>query len=111
MRSVPQYGGCPIAYSKNPVELTRAQATYIEKTLTDLLKEVEDFTSKALKDKSLLKLLNVPENLDPTPTPLGLHIPFARMDFLFDGEKIHGLELNTDGTSGFNVVEWLGEQA
>ncbi len=111
MRSVPQFGGCPIAYSKNPVELTRAQATYIEKTLTDLLKEVEDFTSKALQDKSLLKHLNVPEDLDPTPTPLGLHIPFARMDFLFDGKEIHGLELNTDGTSGFNTTEWIAEEA
>lgn len=111
MKSVPQYNGSPVAYSKVPVELTRAQSQYIEKTFTDLLKEVEDFTTKALKDRSLLKLINVPEDIDPTPTPLGLHIPFARFDFLFDGETIHGLELNTDGTSGYNITEWVAEEA
>ena len=111
IQSVPLYDGKPLEFSKIPVELKRSDADYIESTLTQVLKDVEDFTVQALKDKKLLKAINVPEDLDPTPTPLGLHIPFARFDFLFDGRKIHGLELNTDGTSGFNVTEWLGEQA
>jgi len=110
-KSTPQFNGTPIAFSKKPVVLTLAQSQLIEKTLTGLLMEVEDFTNKALKDKSLLKALNVPEDLDPTPTPLGLHIPFARFDFLFDGKNIQSLELNTDGTSGYNVTEWVAAEA
>src|SRR4051812_28144248 len=104
IQSVPQYNGRPIAVSQNPVTLTRDQADYIEQTFTNLLKDVEDFTSRALKDRGLLKEINIPEDLDSTPTPLGLHIPFARFDFLFDGKEVHGLELNTDGTSGFNIA-------
>jgi hypothetical protein len=108
---VPLYDGKPLEYSKNPVGLKKSDAEYIESMLTAVLKDVEDFTNRALKDKKLLREVNVPDDLDPTPTPLGLHIPFARFDFLFDGKKIYGLELNTDGTSGFNVVEWLGAQS
>ena len=98
-------------FSLEPFSLKKEQALEIEKTFTSLLKEVEDFTNKALKDKKLLKSLNVPEDIAPEPTPLGLHIPFARFDFLYDGKDITALELNTDGTSGFNVVEWLGHEA
>ena len=110
-RSVPQYGGRPLSYSVAPLLIKKSEAQFIETALTDLLKKVEAFTEVALRDKQILKDLGVPEDLDPRPTPLGLHIPFARFDFLFDGKNLNVMELNTDGTAGFNVNEWIAEEA
>jgi len=110
-RSVPQYDGRPIVYSADPILIKESEARFIETTLTQLLKQIEDFTKTALRDKQILHDLGVPTDLDPSPTPLGLHIPFARFDFLFDGKNINVLELNTDGTSGYNVSEWVADEA
>jgi hypothetical protein len=108
---IPLYGGKPVSYSLDPVVLKRGDAKLIENSLSDLLKEIERFTARALSDNSILSQLGLPVNLDPRPSPLGMHIPFARFDLLFDAGKIHVLELNTDGTSGYNIAEWLGGQA
>lgn len=110
---IPSYNGKPIDYSLDPYILTGKQARFIETTLTKILKEVEAFTSKAVKSKKILKQLGLPLNLDPKPTKLGLHIPFARFDFTFDPttNELQLFELNTDGTSAWNVMEWLGEKA
>ena len=108
---IPQYGGQPLAVALEPVVLARKDADFIETTLTSLLRLAEDFTKKALIDPKLLKSLGLVEDLDPKPTPLGLHIPFARFDFLYDGQNLNVLELNTDGSSGFNIMEWLGLKA
>lgn len=108
----PLYNGQPIPFSLKPVEISKTVYTSIETSLTEALKQVEAFTTKALKDKKLLKQLGLPDLVDATPTPLGLHIPFARFDFVLDAENNpHILELNTDGTSGWNVMEWLCSQA
>jgi glutathionylspermidine synthase len=110
-KETPQYAGKPLDISLSPIILKKEDAQLIEKTLTESLKQVEDFTHSISKDRSLLKLLNLPEDLDLSPTPLGLHIPFARFDFLFDGKNVSALELNTDGTSGYNVTEWIADKA
>ncbi|MDZ4677085.1 MAG: hypothetical protein SGI74_06195 [Oligoflexia bacterium] len=110
-KSVPIYGGKPIPYSLKPVILTKEASLFIETSLTEILKQVEDFTTQALKDKKTLVQLGLPGDLDPRPTPLGLHIPFARFDFLFDGTNLNIIELNTDGTSGYNTTEWVAEAA
>jgi glutathionylspermidine synthase len=112
MNTTPLYNGQPILFSLNPVNLNTRMYEKIEITLTKVLKEVELFTAKALKDKKLLRQLGVPEDLDPTPTPLGIHIPFARFDFIItDQNEIKIMELNTDGTSNWNLVEWLANEA
>lgn len=105
---VPLYDGAPISYSKDPVVLSQKDAQKIEASLEGLLKDVETFTSQALQKSEVLQGLGLPPDLDPTPTPLGLHIPFCRFDFLYDKGNLEVLELNTDGTSGFNIMEWLG---
>ncbi len=119
--SVPLYSGKPIAFSPRPVKMKRSTYDFIESSLAGILKQLEDFTTQILgsnlgpsfkRDKDLLTSLGVPTNLDGTPTPLGLHIPFARFDFsLGDDGKIQIMELNTDGTSSWNVVEWVAEQS
>lgn len=108
---VPLYRGQPIPHSLDPVTLTRKEALQIETVLTAVLKQAEDFTKQAVKEPKLLRQLGLPENLNPEPTPLGLHIPFARFDFLWNGKDVQFLELNTDGTSGFNVMEWVNAKA
>jgi hypothetical protein len=101
---IPLYAGSPIAYSLKPVTLGKDSYNLIQSSLTKLLKQVEDFSTQVLakKDKKVYEVLGIPFDLDPTPTPLGLHIPFARFDFVLDeGGKIQVLELNTDGTSSW----------
>lgn len=107
----PQYAGSDLRVSLRPIDIKKSDAQKIETHLTQLLSEVENFSRMALGDPKLLRALGVPEAMDPTPTPLGLHIPFARFDFVFDGENIQVLELNTDGTSGFNICQWLSDNA
>ncbi len=106
----PLYAGKPVEYGEETFILSRKDAQFIENQLENLLKKIEEFTSKALKDPSTLALLGLPKDLNGAPSPLGLHIPFARFDCLFDGKDLHVLELNTDGTSGWNIAEWLGEK-
>jgi len=106
---IPQYGGKPILYSTEPLDIEQSQAQFIEASLTQLLKNVENFTTDVFRDRKLLKSLGLSQDLDATPTPLGLHIPFARFDFIFDGQNLQVLELNTDGTSGYNTTEWVAE--
>jgi hypothetical protein len=110
-KSVPIYGGKSIPYSTKAVALRRSDALLIETSLSGILKQVEDFTTHALKDRRILPHLGLPQDLDASPTPLGLHIPFARFDFLWDGTNLNVLELNTDGTSGYNTTEWVAEAA
>ncbi len=110
-QDAPQYAGKAVSYSLDPVCLEKSEVEFIEDTLTDVLKKVENFTTEAFKDNSILAQLGLPVNLQSIPTPLGLHIPFARFDILYEKNSLKILELNTDGTSGFNIVEWLGGAA
>jgi len=113
----PLYNGIPLEFSTDPVYIKKSDSIFIEETLTHLLSVAEEFTKQALKDPDLLIQLGLPPDLPDEPTPLGFHIPFARFDFLFDSlgttneSKLKVLELNTDGTSGFNTSEWIGEKA
>jgi hypothetical protein len=107
----PQYDEVSLPFSLKPVSFTKAQAKFIEEALTKVLRRAEDFTARAVNDERLLRSLGITELPNKNPTPIGLHIPFARFDFLFDGENLNILELNTDGTSGYNVMEWLGLKA
>ncbi|MBK9294055.1 MAG: glutathionylspermidine synthase family protein [Oligoflexia bacterium] len=110
--STPIYNGQPIPFSLKPIEIPRQVYSSIETSLTDILKQVESFTQKAVKDKKILRSLGLPDVIDGTPSPLGIHIPFARFDFILnENNEPVIIELNTDGTSGWNVVEWVCMQA
>jgi glutathionylspermidine synthase len=112
MKQAPLYDNKPIDFSLKPVVFSREDANYIEKELTSLLGTIEACTVESLAKPLLLKKLGIPaEVAGALPTPLGVHIPFARFDFFYSEKKLTVLELNTDGASGYNVVEWLGDHA
>lgn len=107
----PQYDGKPLEISLNPIGLKKSDYKFIQTKLENLLRDLEKFAQKSASDPETLKTLGLPSGVDYSPTPLGIHIPFCRFDCLWDGRKLSVLELNTDGTSGYNIVEWLGEKA
>jgi glutathionylspermidine synthase len=110
--SKPLFNGSVIDYDTTPVTLKKADSQKIETSFTDLLKKIEDFTTQSLKDVALLKRLGVEWDFGLSPTAFGLHMPFARFDFAFDKNNQPKIfELNTDGTSGWNVAEWVNDKA
>ncbi|MCC6276466.1 MAG: hypothetical protein IT289_00975 [Oligoflexia bacterium] len=111
LSEVPMFGGKPLAVDLNPITLPKVSVLKVAEFLEKLLRDVEQLTQDLDTNRGELIRLGLPVNLDLTPTPLGLHIPFARFDCLFDGTNVQVLELNTDGTSGFNVNEWLATAA
>ncbi len=109
-----EFGGIAPAVHAFPLLLSSAEEMHLRWTTDGLLRIVERVIEMYRADREVRAFFDLPRHieelclLEPGFRP---HVMLARFDSYWSGRRVRFLELNVNGTAGWKLAEFLGQQA